>query len=156
MYPRAHGDAAGDDLQMEGLLDNLVGQLLSKDVMHEPMKHLHAEFPKYLATHGDKLSSEERKRYLEQQSLVAAVERFVAQHCPHAANRPCGSPRGPTFRSAAVQLPRSARHPTRGSIRLISTDMPGLCAGGRGTRRSPSQSTDDHILGIPARAKFWN
>ena len=58
---------------MEGFLDNLVGQLLSADVMHEPMKHLHAEFPKYLATHGDKLSSEERKRYLEQQSLVAQI-----------------------------------------------------------------------------------
>ena len=32
---------------MEGLLDTLVGQLLSKDVMLEPMQHLHAEFPKW-------------------------------------------------------------------------------------------------------------
>lgn len=34
-----------EDTAMEGLLDNLVGQLLSKDVMYEPMKHLHEEFP---------------------------------------------------------------------------------------------------------------
>ena len=58
---------------MEGLLDNLVGQLLSKDVMHEPMKHLHAEFPKYLATHADQLSAEELARYQKQQELVRQI-----------------------------------------------------------------------------------
>ena len=39
------GGGPDEDAAMEGLLDNLVGQLLSKDVMHEPMKHLHEEFP---------------------------------------------------------------------------------------------------------------
>ena len=69
------GDGGGgaDDFAMEGLLDNLVGQLLSKDVMHEPMKHLNAEFPRYLATHGESLSEEERTRYTEQQRLVAQI-----------------------------------------------------------------------------------
>lgn len=63
----------GDDAAMEGLLDNLVGQLLSKDVMHEPMRHLHAEFPKYMKTHSDNLSADEKARYLEQQRLVALI-----------------------------------------------------------------------------------
>jgi peroxin-19 len=50
-----------------------VGQLLSKDVMHEPMRHLHAEFPRYLATHGPSISEKDRKRYMEQQALVSAI-----------------------------------------------------------------------------------
>ena len=58
---------------MEGLLDNLVGQLLSKDVMHEPMKHLHAEFPRYLDTHKDSLSADDLRRYTEQQAIVAQI-----------------------------------------------------------------------------------
>ena len=33
-------------------------------VMLEPMRHLHAEFPKYLATHKESLSPEELARYL--------------------------------------------------------------------------------------------
>ena len=37
------------------------------------MRHLHEEFPKYLATHADKLSAEELKRYTEQQELVAQI-----------------------------------------------------------------------------------
>ena len=69
----AAGPVGADDAAMEGFLDNLVGQLLSKDVMHEPMRHLHAEFPKYLATHAEKLSAEERQRYEEQQALVGQI-----------------------------------------------------------------------------------
>ena len=67
------GGGSGEDAAMEGLLDNLVGQLLSKDVMHEPMRHLHAEFPKYLATHSDSLSADDKRRYMEQEKLVAQI-----------------------------------------------------------------------------------
>ena len=50
-----------------------VGQLLSKEGMHEPMRHLHAEFPRYLETHASALSSEDLCRYTKQQKLVARI-----------------------------------------------------------------------------------
>ena len=55
------GGSANED-QVEGMLDSLVGQLLSKDVMLEPMRHLHAEFPRYIATHKDTLKADELER----------------------------------------------------------------------------------------------
>ena len=63
------------DPALDGLLDNLVGQLLSKDVMLEPMQHLHAEFPRYLAAHAEKLRPDDLARYRKQQEAVAAILR---------------------------------------------------------------------------------
>ena len=65
--------SSDDDAAMEGMLDQLVGQLLSKDVMLEPMRHLHAEFPRYLASHKESLSEQERSRYMQQQRLVGEI-----------------------------------------------------------------------------------
>ena len=70
--PSRSGDA-DEDAAVDGLLDSLVGQLLSKDVMHEPMKHLHEEFPRYLDTHKDRLGPDEMTRYKKQQDLVAQI-----------------------------------------------------------------------------------
>ena len=67
-------------------------QLLSKDVMHEPMRHLHAEFPKYLATHADSLAPDERKRYLEQQRLVGEILKAY-ERTPFERSRPSSEPR---------------------------------------------------------------
>ena len=71
----ASGGGGADDPALDGLLDNLVGQLLSKDVMLEPMQHLHAEFPRYLAAHAEKLRPDDLARYRKQQEAVAAILR---------------------------------------------------------------------------------
>ena len=67
--------AAGgeDDKALDGLLDNLVGQLLSKDVMLEPMQHLHAEFPRFLAEKGPILPADDLARYRKQQQIVSEI-----------------------------------------------------------------------------------
>ena len=70
------GDQSGggdDNKALDGLLDNLVGQLLSKDVMLEPMQHLHAEFPRYLAAHAGSLSASDLQRYRRQQEIVRQI-----------------------------------------------------------------------------------
>jgi len=66
---------ADSDAAMEGMLDKLVGQLLSKDVMLEPMRHLHAEFPRYIAANQSSLSAEELARYRKQEALVGDILR---------------------------------------------------------------------------------
>ncbi len=71
----APSSAAGgeDDKALDGLLDNLVGQLLSKDVMLEPMQHLHAEFPRFLAEKGPSLPADDLARYRKQQQIVSEI-----------------------------------------------------------------------------------
>lgn len=66
-------EAMKDDSAMDGLFDTLVGQLLSKDVMLEPMQHLHAEFPKYLEANSASLSPADQQRYRKQQELVGRI-----------------------------------------------------------------------------------
>lgn len=45
------------------VVDNVMKQLLDRDIMYEPMKEVCTRFPKYLAEHKDILSSEEYTRY---------------------------------------------------------------------------------------------
>lgn len=65
------GGASGE--QLDGLLDGLVGQLLSKEVMLEPMQHLHAELPRYLAEKGDSLSPADLQRFRKQEQIIGQI-----------------------------------------------------------------------------------
>ena len=65
--------ATQPDGAMDGMLDALVGQLLSKEVMLEPMQHLHAEFPRFLEANESTLSADELERYRRQQDLVGQI-----------------------------------------------------------------------------------
>lgn len=65
-------DGAGGE-QLDGLLDGLVGQLLSKEVMLEPMQHLHAELPRYLSEKGDSLSPADLQRFRKQEQIIGQI-----------------------------------------------------------------------------------
>ena len=92
----ASSGASGE--QLDGLLDSLVGQLLSKEVrshvrwrrlrprgsphplqrardqvMLEPMQHLHKELPNYLAEKGDSLSAADRARFEKQELIIGQI-----------------------------------------------------------------------------------
>lgn len=67
------GGSGPSDEAIDGLLDGLVGQLLSREVMLEPMQTLHSEFPRFLAEKGSSLSSSDRSRYERQQVIVAQI-----------------------------------------------------------------------------------
>jgi len=74
--PTAAGGGGGgevNDTAFDGLLDSLVGQLLSKDVMVEPLKMLHDEFPRYLRANGQSLSTQDVHRYTKQQEIVGRI-----------------------------------------------------------------------------------
>jgi peroxin-19 len=45
------------------VVDNVMKQLLDRDIMYEPMKEVCSRFPKYLAEHKETLSPEEYTRY---------------------------------------------------------------------------------------------
>lgn len=64
---------------MDHLLDGLMQQLLSKDVLYEPMKELASKYPSYLLDHADALTPDQVSCYRSQldciQRLVLTYER---------------------------------------------------------------------------------
>ncbi|KAJ1966045.1 Peroxisome chaperone and import receptor [Dipsacomyces acuminosporus] len=66
-------DQAGDDGQLDSLVDDVIGQLMSKDILYQPLKDLDVEYPKYLAKNKDTLPAEEYERYEKQHSYVREI-----------------------------------------------------------------------------------
>lgn len=64
---------AESEEQLEGILEGLMTQLMSKDLLYEPLKELRNKFPGYLAKHATTLSSEQKTRYEAQQKLVVEL-----------------------------------------------------------------------------------
>jgi len=67
------GDFSGDDAEkMDGMIEEMLGAIMSKDVLYEPMKELSSSYPGYLSSHSD-LPVEERKRFKEQLRLSREI-----------------------------------------------------------------------------------
>ncbi|KAJ8596672.1 Pex19 protein [Rhizopogon salebrosus TDB-379] len=56
------GEGEGED-ELQGVLEAMMGQLMGKDVLYEPLKELSDKFPDYLETHAATISSDDKKRY---------------------------------------------------------------------------------------------
>lgn len=63
----------GDSEGFQNLLEGMMEQLMSKDVLYEPMKDLESKFPDYLKEHKDKLSPEEYDRYSKQHDYIKQI-----------------------------------------------------------------------------------
>ncbi|KAE9607446.1 hypothetical protein Lal_00026531 [Lupinus albus] len=55
---------------MESIVENMMQQLLSKEILHEPMKEIGERYPKWLEEHKITLSKEEYERYSHQYELI--------------------------------------------------------------------------------------
>lgn len=51
----------------------MMTQLMSKDVLYEPLKELHEKFPSYLKDNAATLKPEDKQRYEAQQKLVTEI-----------------------------------------------------------------------------------
>ncbi|KAJ2660999.1 Peroxisome chaperone and import receptor [Coemansia sp. RSA 1199] len=72
-------DQTGDDPQLDSLVDDVIGQLMSKDVLEQPLKDLDAAYPKYLDTNKTSLSADEYKRFSQQHEYIKEIlELFAA------------------------------------------------------------------------------
>jgi peroxin-19 len=93
--PLAHllsqlGDLSGEDAnKMDGMIEEMLGAIMSKDVLYDPMKELSSavsfpiipymatlknirQYPGYLSSHPD-LPAEDKKRYEEQLRLSREI-----------------------------------------------------------------------------------
>ncbi|KAJ2848148.1 Peroxisome chaperone and import receptor [Coemansia brasiliensis] len=66
-------DQAGDDPQLDSLVDDVIGQLMSKDVLQQPLKDLDAEYPRYLEQNKDTLSRADYDRYKQQHEYIKQI-----------------------------------------------------------------------------------
>ncbi|BGP14378.1 Peroxisome chaperone and import receptor [Rhodosporidiobolus nylandii] len=68
------GDLAGDDEEgLQGMLDEMMKQLMSREMLYEPLKDLADKYPEYLAQHGSSLPSEDLERYKKQEAIVRTI-----------------------------------------------------------------------------------
>ncbi|CAN8255328.1 unnamed protein product [Cochlearia groenlandica] len=62
-------DMAGSQ-DLESIVDTMMQQLLSKDILHEPMKEIGARYPEWLEEHETSIEKEEFERYSRQYELI--------------------------------------------------------------------------------------
>uniref|UniRef100_A0A5B7BQ39 Peroxisome biogenesis protein 19-2 n=1 Tax=Davidia involucrata TaxID=16924 RepID=A0A5B7BQ39_DAVIN len=55
---------------MESIVETMMQQLLSKEILHEPMKEIGAKYPEWLEENKATLSKEEYERYSHQNKLI--------------------------------------------------------------------------------------
>jgi len=66
--------AEGEDEEgLQGLLETMMSQLMSKEVLYEPLKEMHEKFPSYLTENENTLSQEDKDRYKKQQKIVSQI-----------------------------------------------------------------------------------
>lgn len=63
----------GDEGGLNKMLMGMMEQLTNKEILYEPMKELHDQFPGWLEKNKDKVSAEDMKRYNEQRVIVAEI-----------------------------------------------------------------------------------
>jgi len=63
-------EALGGSQDMQGLMDTMMRQLLSKEVLYEPMKEIGDRYPEWLESHKSDLSSEDTARYKRQYDFI--------------------------------------------------------------------------------------
>ena len=55
---------------MESIVETMMQQLLSKEILHDPMKEIGERYPRWLEDHKASLSTEDYTRYSHQYELI--------------------------------------------------------------------------------------
>ncbi|CAE6528367.1 unnamed protein product [Rhizoctonia solani] len=63
------GQGGEDEEGLEGMIENMMGQLMNKDILYEPLVEMNKKFPGYFAEHPD-LPEVDLKRYKAQEVIV--------------------------------------------------------------------------------------
>jgi peroxin-19 len=66
-------DGAEGEEGIASMLENMMSELMSKEVLYEPLKELRDKYPAYLANPPKPLTAEEKERYQNQQRITSAV-----------------------------------------------------------------------------------
>jgi peroxin-19 len=65
------GGSGGDGIP--SMLEGLMSQLMSKEVLYEPLKEINDKFPDYLSKNASQLTDEQKTRYEKQKALASRI-----------------------------------------------------------------------------------
>lgn len=63
----------GGDLDMSKLINDMLEQMASKEILYEPMKEMYEKYPAWIKANSPKLTSEEKTRYENQFQIITEV-----------------------------------------------------------------------------------
>ncbi len=70
---QASAGAVPSDAAMDSLIEKLMGEMLSKDFLYEPMKQIAGQYPEWLAKNAGRYSAQEMDNYKKQHALFQRV-----------------------------------------------------------------------------------
>jgi peroxin-19 len=141
MFAQLESSMGIDDPSIQDTLEAMMGQLMSKELLYEPIKDLNdkvctserakarsklRQYPAYLAEHGSAIPPDDFKRYTKQSSLVAEISAEF--------QKPSYSDDDPAQRAKIVQLMQEV-----GSLRQA---RPFRCSWADAKLRRAAQGTD--------------
>mmetsp|Transcript_20975 Transcript_20975/g.35672 ORF Transcript_20975/g.35672 Transcript_20975/m.35672 type:complete len:257 (+) Transcript_20975:30-800(+) len=59
--------------EMAGAMEQFMEQIMSKDILYDPMVELRDSYPKYFQDHGKSLSNEDKQRYEKQFKYISEI-----------------------------------------------------------------------------------
>lgn len=66
-------NASGENVDMSNLLDEMLEELSSKEILYEPMKEMHDKYPEWLRKNENNISKDELERFKKQQQIVDEI-----------------------------------------------------------------------------------
>lgn len=70
---------SGDGMDMTNLLDEMLQELSSKEILYEPIKEMNDKYPAWLEKNGNSLPKDELERYKKQHKIVREIcQKFEA------------------------------------------------------------------------------
>jgi peroxin-19 len=73
MLGKANLDGEGGEEEINSVLMGMMDHLTNKDILYDPMKELHDQFPVWLEKNKETVSQEDRARYELQKTVVAEI-----------------------------------------------------------------------------------
>ncbi|KAG1142785.1 hypothetical protein G6F37_007284 [Rhizopus arrhizus] len=66
-------ESLADNGEFEGVLEGMMSQLMSKELLYEPMKDLAQKYPEWLENNKDKVKTEDYDKYRQQQTICQQI-----------------------------------------------------------------------------------
>ncbi|KAH9918066.1 Pex19 protein family-domain-containing protein [Fomitopsis serialis] len=119
----------GEADELQKVLENMMTELMSKEILYEPLKELHDKFPAYMKEHDSTLSADDKKRYNAQYSTVSKLITIF--------DDPTYSDSDPEKGSQVVKLMTEMQSHGSPPAEIMAPLPPGLDIGGDGLPKMP-------------------